>query len=278
MSRGVQDDLTSRFQKLNARGSSTTTPKISGPEPEHPHDGDDEKTVEELLGELGPEDQWTLNVEEPNDIQKLLNEARQALSQDDVPAASKDSDLPREVLGDNRSTSIEVSAFHPDETSDSRSTATEDEEAVAYLQQILDEIELEKNDEQHIDNHSTPPTEPSNLLDLPSTPTDLPSLPSHPTSDLGEPFLALPSAPTAAPTRKAVPAKGTKAAKEGYTLPSYTVEDIESWCSICNDDATLRCTGCDGDLYCAKCWRESHVGPDARLEEKSHKWVKYERG
>ncbi|KAL2023631.1 hypothetical protein VTK56DRAFT_1788 [Thermocarpiscus australiensis] len=57
----------------------------------------------------------------------------------------------------------------------------------------------------------------------------------------------------------------------------YTDEDQKTWCVVCLEDATIRCVGCDNDVYCARCWREMHVGPSAGYDERGHKWVKFER-
>jgi len=55
-------------------------------------------------------------------------------------------------------------------------------------------------------------------------------------------------------------------------------DEIDTWCIICLDDANLKCLGCDGDLYCTKCWMEGHTGEDAGYEEKKHRAVQYVKG
>lgn len=44
------------------------------------------------------------------------------------------------------------------------------------------------------------------------------------------------------------------------------------WCLICNEDATIRCIGCDGDLFCASCFKEIHSDDE---EYRQHRTKKY---
>ncbi|KAL1408484.1 hypothetical protein Q8F55_005296 [Vanrija albida] len=86
-----------------------------------------------------------------------------------------------------------------------------------------------------------------------------------------------PSLFPATPTRDPKPKGDTlgpppRAPGQGWNIPGYDDgrdEDLDSWCSICNKDAELRCRGCDGDLYCRECWAEGHgAGPG---KEQGHK-------
>ena len=86
------------------------------------------------------------------------------------------------------------------------------------------------------------------------------------------PTISLPDVPTFAPVPK--PSRQINAKSK---VPMYDDEDIDSWCVICNDDATVKCLGCDGDLYCTGCWHEGHLTRDASYEERGHKKIKYQR-
>ncbi|KAK4193404.1 Abscission/NoCut checkpoint regulator [Podospora australis] len=77
----------------------------------------------------------------------------------------------------------------------------------------------------------------------------------------------LPAAPTFRPEDRT----GTT----GLLKTKYTDDDQENWCTVCLEDATIRCVGCDNDAYCGRCWREMHVGPRAGYDERGHQWVKF---
>ncbi|KAM7350012.1 abscission/NoCut checkpoint regulator [Cochliomyia hominivorax] len=68
----------------------------------------------------------------------------------------------------------------------------------------------------------------------------------------------LPEAPSSLETELAASVPPPPAGVETEELP---------WCNICNEDAVFRCKGCDGELFCAQCYRECH---DDDEEYRSH--------
>lgn len=93
--------------------------------------------------------------------------------------------------------------------------------------------------------------------------------------------LGLPSAPTFRPEdNRPAPRLG----RGGGVAPraGYTDADQKTWCIVCLEDGTIRCLGCAedgsgvGDVYCARCWKEMHVGPSAGYDERGHAWEKFD--
>jgi hypothetical protein len=139
------------------------------------------------------------------------------------------------------------------------------------------------------DDKATPfslPTVPSQLVDPAPTSTDHEDVDFETSiatrmaalKNTGSSFTAtdpfgLPSTPNFNPDERPV----AKPSFAGKLKGGYTDEDQKTWCVVCLEDATIKCLGCDEDVYCARCWRDMHVGPRAGYDERGHQKVKFER-
>lgn len=48
------------------------------------------------------------------------------------------------------------------------------------------------------------------------------------------------------------------------SIKPENVNEELPWCTICNEDAIVRCIGCDGDLFCRSCFKEIHDDEEYR--------------
>ncbi|KAF2234972.1 hypothetical protein EV356DRAFT_514613 [Viridothelium virens] len=337
----VDDDLKARFRRLGS--SSNTIAKSPIPFEDHVtsrmsigseisaeeagYNEEDGKTLEELLCDLGPEDQWRLGPGDSREIKELLDEARKALSLGETEAA-RDQVTEHENAG-SCLPRVEEDGTHltlqDGEQNDfvKHESLQDEHDAGVVIAQALAAVDL---DEHHGVENGPDPDEvtsmPANTTDrlhiegqkhdrhqdnegsfeLPSAPSNLsnPSSESHARvstspaeanasiTDLAARLARLspspsscrsssselPSVPSFSPTQNSI--RVTKSRLR--TGPKqYSEAEIDSWCIICCDDAAVKCLGCDGDLYCTKCWKEGHKGESAGFEERMHKAVEINR-
>ncbi|KAH3968596.1 hypothetical protein HBH51_127940 [Parastagonospora nodorum] len=277
---------------------------------------EDEKSLEELLGELketvGDKPEWELSNKEQQDVGKLLKDMKRILpevvnsrAQD---AKTTDPRKKQEDLTDWETIEVNIgggevttgtgnAADEHDDEDEEGKKPTEDEEADDLIARVMAELEISRKY-----NPPSPPPEGvegpkqgdpeadqqnqnGGDLSLPSAPTDLPEDDFERTKAIEDAFtarlaalsapspaqtdsLGLPSAPSFSPQKKP---------PIGSNLQKCIDDEIDTWCIICQDDATLKCLGCDSDLYCQLCWTEGHRGESAGLEERTHKVLLYER-
>ena len=252
------EDLIARFERLYGRKSADGHEQaLSLNTINDDETGPHSPTIEELLAQLGPEEQYTLSSTDLKEANELLVEAKPTLLNEDAP--NQKSERTSSATTTCRSPTESIEPIKPEQD--------EEAEAEASLQRILDEAELERQQKPVPAVASSQPDRVS-ALPAPAPPESFASLVFPSIPDLPLPSLALPSAPTAAPSTR----------KPKFKPPGFSDHEIDSWCIICCANATVKCFGCDGDLYCWGCWREGHVGEDVGLEEKSHVWERAVKG
>jgi hypothetical protein len=184
-------------------------------------------------------------------------------------------------------------------TTHQRSKSEDSELASEYIQQVLDELKasgLHGEEEEGKDDKDEseggfvvvadqPPTEDktdeneeadSSVLDLPSVPTG-PSAQAASNKDTDDQLFARLAALKVTGTPGSVASPSARSEAELRWTSIDKDDDDTTWCVICCDDATIKCLGCDGDLYCGSCWKEGHRSEDAGMEERMHKAVLYQR-
>jgi len=267
-------DLTSRFARLQ-----TTSPPQSQNHSARANRDDAQDT------EVNGEDELSLD-----DLLAALQDERENI---DVKLGRSDVDSAQDLMRQARAALAQKTDGAPEESEEARpqeeanTQQTEEDEVDEYIQQALAAAELggsddetskhdneddvtkdaDQADDDADDDDNAPPS-----FSLPSAPT---SLPSSPAPAAPSDTLQLPSTPTSAPqtTRSSgLTSTPTKTAHE-----TFTDEEIATWCVICNEDATVKCLSCEGDLYCGECWAEGHTGSDAGYEERRHKAVRFVR-
>lgn len=276
---------------------------------------EDERSLEELLGELGPREYWDIDHNNERDVGKLLRDIKTILPE--VQKSRRQEQKGKEGLTDWENVEVDIGTDgvkvgreeqdeEQAEDGEAGKKRSEDDEADDIIARVMAELEISKkydplspppeddktsnSGDQAADDQTDQPkssTEDNDGLCLPSAPTSLPqddldrtqaiedaltarlaalSSPSPSQTDA----LGLPSAPSFSPAKKPPNIQSSLAKKLD--------DEIETWCIICSDDATLRCLGCDDDLYCRKCWMEGHRGEGAGFDERRHRAVEFVKG
>ncbi|GAB1728224.1 hypothetical protein NU195Hw_g3150t1 [Hortaea werneckii] len=250
--------------------------------------GNPEQSLDDLIAEIGSDDQWQADPDDPKHIAALLREAKEALPPQHEPGSPQG----RQQSEDEwQNTTADESPDDGNAPSRKTEAQQDEEEADDYVQRVLSELDVERKygpeEGKESDGSPAEDRESASGHDLPSTPSNLPTSgaaskpPSYEDSELEARFsnlgLDLPSTPSAPPSARLKPkvTANLSGSKAKSNLPKYTDEDIESWCCICNEDGEVRCLGCDGDIYCQTCWREGHGnGPG---QERGHRAEQYSR-
>lgn len=253
--------------------------------------------LEELVGDMA-------DVALPS-VERGEGEGEDGKEEERVRRLLEELSIPKDQDGETKDKDDWKGEDEKDETDDDSDGEKMMSEADKVIARLRDEIEVEKHlskkDEEEEEEEEGLPTFSDTNLSLPSVPQDLsaPTSSQPPTSSTditditarlsalrtssAEPSL-LPSVPTSQPTKENP--------NRLKSTTNYTDDDADSWCTVCLEDATLRCLGCaddegededgrkkgngGGEPYCTRCWREMHVGPAAAFDDRTHKAVQFD--
>lgn len=57
------------------------------------------------------------------------------------------------------------------------------------------------------------------------------------------------------------------------SIPKKQENEELPWCTICNEDAAIRCIGCDNDLFCKACFKEIHANDEEYREHRTKQYI-----
>ena len=278
-SSNVEDALAERLRALRCNseaapsrstigGNTGTKASLRNDRPDLLADDDQpEPDLDLLLAEIGPDDQWQLDPEDPAMIQSLIREAKHALPDKNRQSANVPSgdDQPEEDTSHGTAAADAPAIASQAHGPSPHANPQDEQEADAYVQRILAELQHDRlNGTPTPDDDCDPPSLAAAAL--PAVPTDQPLK-----DNAMQRHLDLPSTPQTPPRNS--PSTTTRRTPDAR--PRYTDADVDTWCCICNEDGEVRCLGCDGDIYCRECWRQGHG--DGPGQEKGHRAVQYNR-
>ena len=268
-----QDDLSARFGRLRPSAGPPTDMRAA-------------------VQNLNSDDLILHNAVDDDMITQLLNDVKSGSKAADYKVGRsdlRDADLlvqqgnkllDQSKAEDNDNRSDREDNHNSDETSQNQ--IDEDAEAEAYIRQALEEADHEpdtdgeQQEQRDRDEDEGSPKPSVNQVadehfEFPSIPANAPVAYSVEDSTDTDDVL-FPAAPSDQPK--------SEAARKTDNASKFSDDEIETWCIICNDDATLMCRGCgeDDNLYCHTCWIEGHRSEDSSFEERSHKAVAFVKG
>ncbi|KAK0762351.1 hypothetical protein N5P37_005163 [Trichoderma harzianum] len=300
-----EDTLAARLKSLRERDDGSASPKTEKVVPaassatsgSHPAKAKDVVSTSKSAGSGDGDDVDLMFSTDDQTLEELLND----VSLNDNPV-EEPSDEQVKALLENLSLSVPKDDAGGDETENKGNDSDDSDgehmqsKVKDIIAQFKDEIELEAALGNHDDEADSEkqdqdedgdgndggdadlalPSLPSNLADLPNFAPQRPANMNDITARMAalkapstEDSFSLPSVPSSKPSA------GDKPVKRLTSKTDYTDDDIDGWCTVCLNDATLRCIGCDGDPYCTRCWREMHIGPAAAFDDRSHKAVQF---